>query len=66
MKDIRNEKKVTGVSVLDQVSDYTNHEMFNAFQSSTYTLEDYRVKLLQTTTNPTSGFVPNLFYQYGY
>lgn len=53
-------------AVEDQVSDYTNQQMFNAFQPSIFSLQDYRVKLLQTTSNPTSGFVPNLFYQYGY
>ncbi len=40
--------------------------MFNAFTGTIYTLQNYRIRLLQTTTNPTSGFVPNLFSQYGY
>lgn len=49
-----------------QRAEYTNQQMFNTFQSNIYTLQDYRVRLLQTTTNPTSGFVPNLFSQYDY
>lgn len=51
---------------LDQVSGYTNQQMFNAFQSSIFTLQDYRVRLLQTTTNPTSSHVADLFTQYHY
>lgn len=39
--------------------------MFNAFQSSIYTLHDYRVKLLQQTANSTSQYVGDLFSQYG-
>lgn len=45
---------------------FINQQMFNAFQSTIYTLQDYRVKLLQQTSNPTSGFVTNLFAQYHY
>ncbi|MEO7044032.1 MAG: hypothetical protein ABI091_01905 [Ferruginibacter sp.] len=40
--------------------------MFGAFQSNIYTLHDYRVKLLQQTTNATSANVPDLFSQYHY
>ncbi len=63
LKDVTNE---TGSPVLDQVSNYTNQQMFNAFTGTIYTLQNYRIRLLQITTNPTSGFVPNLFSQYGY
>ncbi|HEV8083301.1 MAG TPA: hypothetical protein VGP55_08880, partial [Chitinophagaceae bacterium] len=62
LNDARNET----TPVLDQVSGYSNQQMFNSFQSTIYTLQDYRVRLLQTTANPTSGFVPNLFSLYGY
>ena len=51
LRDVTNE---AGTPVLDQVSGYTNQQMFGAFQSNIYTLQDYRVKLLQTTTNSTS------------
>ena len=52
--------------VNDNVSGYTNQQMFAAFQSNINTLQDYRVRLLQTTTNPTSASVINLFNQYHY
>jgi hypothetical protein len=66
MDNTPNETVANGFSVNDNVSGYTNAQMFNAFQSTVYTLHDYRIKLLQQTTNPTSGNVPNLFLQYGY
>lgn len=66
LNDTRNEQRITGGPVDDNCSNYTNSQMFNAFQSTIYSLQTYRVRLLQTTTNPTSGFVPNLFSQYGY
>ena len=53
-------------SVNDNVSGYTNQQMFAAFQSNINTLQDYRLRLLQTTTNPTSASVINLFNQYHY
>ena len=52
--------------VNDYVSGYTNAQMFNTFQANIYTLQDYRVKLLQTISNPTSGQVTGLFAQYHY
>lgn len=56
-----------GGFVDDNVSNYTNQQMFNAFQSSIFTLQDYRVKLIQQNpTNPTTPQVTNLFSQYGY
>ena len=39
----------------DQVTGHTNAQMFNAFQSTIYTLHDYSVKLLQQTNNPTAA-----------
>ncbi len=44
----------------------THQQMFNAFQGTIHTLQNYRVRLLQTTTNPTSGQVTGLFSQYHY
>ncbi len=63
LNDVTNE---TGIPVLDAVSGYTNAQLFNAFTSSIYNYHDYRVKLLQQTTNPTSANVSTLFTQYGY
>jgi hypothetical protein len=56
----------TNFPVTDQISGYTNQQMFSAFKSTIYTLQDYRVKLLQQTTNPTSQYVIGLFSQYHY
>ncbi|MEO9146177.1 MAG: hypothetical protein ABI237_11540, partial [Ginsengibacter sp.] len=52
--------------VNDLVSGYTNAQMFSTFQSNIYTLQDYRARLLQTVSNPTSGQVTGLFAQYHY
>ena len=65
--DLRDSRNEPGNPVFDQVSGYTNQQMFNAFQSTINTLQDYRVRLLQlnnNNNNPT--FVINLFNQYGY
>lgn len=66
LNDTRNDFLFDPTMTNDQVSGYTNQQLFNAFQSNIYTLQDFRIKLLQTTTNSTSAFVPNLFSQYGY
>lgn len=66
LNDTRNDFLFDPSMINDQVSGYTNQQLFNAFQSNIYTLQDFRIKLLQTTTNSTSAFVPNLFSQYGY
>jgi hypothetical protein len=64
--DAHNEQRISGGPVDDNVSNYTNHEMFNALQTDILNLQDYRARLLQQTSNSTSPFVPNLFVQYGY
>ena len=51
---------------MDIILRFTNKQMFAAFQSNINTLQDYRVRLLQMTTNPTSASVTNLFAQYHY
>lgn len=52
--------------VLDQVSAYTNQQMFNAFQSDIFTLQDYRYKLLLQNGNNQATEVTSLFANYGY
>ncbi len=53
--------------VNDAVTGYTNAQMFSAFQNTIFTLQDYRLRLIQQNpTNPTSGNVTNLFFQYRY
>lgn len=64
--DPANETLIAGKAVNDFVSDYTNAQMFGGFQSNIYTLQDYRIRLLQQTTNSTSANVPDLFSQYHY
>ena len=66
LNDNRNDILFNQQAVSDQVSAYTNQQMFNIFQSNIYSLQDYRARLLQTVTNPTSQYVTNLFSQYGY
>lgn len=66
LMDNRNDFTFDPTMANDQVSGYTNQQMFNAFSGTIYTLQNYRIRLLQTSTNSTSGFVPNLFSQYGY
>lgn len=66
LMDTRNEQKLTGGPVDDNVSNYTNQQMFNAFQSTIFTLQDYRIKLIQQNLNNQTTQVTNLFFQYGY
>ena len=66
LKDSRNETRSTGGNVDDNVSGYTNQQMFNAFQSSIYTLQDYRDKLLLQNGNNQAVEITSLFTQYGY
>ncbi|MEO6638354.1 MAG: hypothetical protein ABIN25_08760 [Ginsengibacter sp.] len=67
LNDNRNDNLFNTQAVNDQVLGYTNAQMFSAFQSTIYTLQAYRIKLLQinnNNNNPTP--VTNLFSQYGY
>lgn len=52
--------------VTDLVSGYPNAQMISTFQPNIYTLQDYRARLLQTVSNPTSGKVTGVFAQYHY
>ncbi|MEO9020950.1 MAG: hypothetical protein ABI237_13155 [Ginsengibacter sp.] len=64
--DPANETLTAGNPVNDLVSGYTNAQMFSTFQSNIYTLQDYKARLLQTVSNPTSSQVTGLFSQYHY
>ena len=67
MMDARNEQKLTGGPVDDNVSDYyTNQKFFNAFSSSITTLGSYKTNLLNQNGNNQSPQVTSLFSQYGY
>lgn len=66
LKDITNEQKPTGGFVNDNVSNYTNRQMFNAFQSTIYTLQDYRLNLIQQNPNNQSTQITSLFSDYHY
>ena len=52
--------------IVDQVSNYSNQMLFSAFQSSIYTLQDYKAKLIQLNPNNQTTQVTNLFNQYHY
>lgn len=64
--DPANETTINGKPVNHYVSGYSNQQLFSSFQSTIYTLEDYRSRLLQTISNPTSGEISGLFSQYHY
>ena len=66
LNDNSNEQKATGGFVNDNVSGYTNQQMFNAFQSTIFTLQDYRLKLIQLNPNNQSTEITNLFADYHY
>jgi hypothetical protein len=66
MFDMRNEQKATGGPVDDNVSGYTNLQMFKAFSSGITTLSGYKTNLLQQNSNNQSVQVIYLFSQYGY
>ncbi len=61
--DIRNE---TTNPVTDNVSNYTNQQMFDAIDSDITTITQYRQRLLQENNNNQSVQVTNLFAQYNY
>lgn len=67
LNDNRNDNLFNTQAVTDQVTGYTNAQMFSAFQSTIYTLQAYRVRLLQINNNNNNSTpVINLFSQYGY
>jgi len=63
LKDTRNE---TGFPLRDEVSNYTNQQMFSALSSSTTSLPTYKTNLLTLNNNNQSTQVTSLFTQYGY
>lgn len=62
MFDIRNEN----FPVFDQVSNYTNQQFFNALDADIFTLQNYRIRLLQENGNNQQNEVTQLFTNYGY
>lgn len=66
LKDTRNDFLFDPTMVNDQVSDYSNQQMFNAFSSSITTLGLYKTNLLLQNGNNQSTQVTSLFSQYGY
>ena len=69
LRDNRNDQLAIPQRVLinDEVSAYSNKQMFSAFQSNINTLQDYRLRLIQQNPgNPTTNQATNLFMQYGY
>ncbi len=66
LNDNTNEQKATGGFVNDNVLGFTNQQMFNAFQNTIYTLQDYRFKLVQLNPNNQTTQVTSLFADYHY
>ena len=66
LRDATNELIASGGFVNDNVSNYTNQQFFNSFNSGITTMQGYRTNLLNTTTNSTSGSVAILFSAYHY
>ncbi len=67
MEDLIDNGEPPSTGVNDQVSGFTIAQMFSALQSSIYTLQDYRLRLIQQNpANPTTPQVTNLFSQYHY
>lgn len=62
LMDSRNENS----PVVDQVSGYTNQQMFNALDNDIYNLSNYKNRLLLENGNNQSSQVTQLFFQYGY
>ena len=67
MEDLMDNTNETNFPVADQVAGFTIAQMFNALQPSVFTLQDYRMMLIQqNTANTTVNQVTNLFSQYHY
>lgn len=66
LRDVTNEQKASGGFVNDNVSNYTNQQMFNALLYNIYSLQDYKAKLLLQNNNNQSVQVTNLFTNYHY
>lgn len=67
LRDNTNEQTLTLGFVNDNVSNFTNQQMSAAFQSTIFTLQDYKAKLiLLNAGNTTVSQVSNLFVQYHY
>jgi len=65
--DRRNDNPFNYTQVEDQVSDFTNQQLFTAFNSGITTMQLYKTNVLQrNTANPSSSQLINLFQQYGY
>lgn len=66
LNDNRNDRSSNSSAVVDQVSGFTNQQMYNAFNASVTTLQAYRSNLILLNPNNQTIQVTNLFAQYGY
>lgn len=64
--DLRDPRNDLGFPIIDEVSNYTNQQMFSALSSSTTSLSSYKTSLLTLNNNNQSTQVTSLFTQYGY
>jgi hypothetical protein len=68
MQDNRNDALMFPPRVLinDEVLNYTNIQFFNALDGDIFSLQNYRIRLLQENGNNQANQVTNLFAGYGY
>lgn len=66
LNDNANEQKATGGFVNDNVSGFTDQQMFDAFQNTIFTLQDYRLRLIQLNPNNQTTQITSLFGDYHY
>ena len=64
--DLRDPRNDLGFPLIDEVSNYTNQQMFSALSSSTTSLPTYKTNLLTLNNNNQSTQVTSLFFRYGY
>lgn len=63
MIDVQNE---TSIPVNDQVSGFTNAQLFNSIQSDVKSVQQYKLRFQQQNPNNQTIQITNLFSQYGY
>lgn len=66
LNDNRNDRTFNLNAIIDQVSGFTNQQMYNAFNASITTLQACRSNLILLNPNNQTAQVTSLFSKYGY
>ena len=66
LNDTRNDNSFNSSAVIDQVSNFSNQQMFNAFSYGITTLQNYRANFIRLNPNNQTSQLTTLFSQYGY